>query len=134
MQKKIPVLDTNIIIRFLTADNKAQAEKIEILLKQSLPHSLEIPDVVIMEIVYVLLSYYGLSKKDVIGKITQLVDFDRFKVHKKLIKKSLEIFQIHNISFVDAYLCALVSTNKNESLYSFDKRLLRIKNTKIINP
>lgn len=134
MRKKIPVLDTNIIIRFLTTDNKTQAEKIEILLKQSLPHSLEIPDVVIMEIVYVLISYYNLSKDDVIEKITQLVDFDKFKIHKKLIKKALELFQIHNIFFVDAYLCALVSTNKNESLYSFDKRLLTIKDVKVINP
>ncbi len=134
MRKKIPVLDTNIIIRFLTADNKLQTEKIESLFKKCDKHSLEIPDVVIMEIVYVLLSHYHLSKKDTIEKITQLVDFDRFKVHKKLIKKTLELFQIYNISFVDAYLCARVSINKNESLYSFDKRLLTIKNVKVINP
>lgn len=134
MTNKNPLLDTNIIIRFLTNDSPHHAEKIEKLFAQSPTSSLEIPDVVIFEIVYVLLSFYQLSKEEVIEKIYLLINFEKIKTNKKLIKKTLEIFKKYPISFIDAYLCALVILKKHPFFYSFDKKLKKVREIKIKEP
>lgn len=127
MPIKLPVLDTNIIIRFLTSDSPLQAEKVEGLLKKSATGSLVIPDMIVAEIVYVLLSFYGLTKEEVIEKIGILLDYPKFKINKKLLKKTIEVFSEYNISFSDAYLCALNLTGKHNLIYTFDKKLEKIK-------
>jgi len=134
MPKKIPLIDTNIIIRFLADDPPEQAKLVEKLFRQASSSSLEIPDIVIAEIVYVLLSFYQLSKEEIIEKINQLIEFKKFKTNKKIIKKALEIYQIYPVSFIDAYLCSLVANQKNSFIYSFDKALKRIKEIAIKNP
>ena len=127
MKKKLPLLDTNVIVRFLTSDSKEQAERAEKLFQSSPKKGLEIPDLVIAEIAYVLLSFYELPKEEVIEKINALIDFDKFKTNRKIIKKTLEFFGEYNTSFVDAYLCSLVFYNKNRFVYSFDRNLLHMK-------
>lgn len=134
MKKKLPLLDTNVIVRFLTSDSKEQAERAEKLFQSSSKKSLEIPDLVIAEIAYVLLSFYRLPKEEVIEKIHALIDFDKFKTNKKIIKKTLELFKEYNISFVDAYLCSLVFHNKNKFVFSFDRNLLRMKEIRTQTP
>ena len=134
MQKRLPVLDTNIIIRYLTEDDVKQAQKVELLLKKTSTQKFEIPDVVIVEIVYVLLSFYNLTKDEVVEEINVLVDFNKFKTNKKVIKKTLEFFKNNNISFIDSYVSALVFYKKNEFLYTFYKTLLKIRGIKAISP
>ena len=134
MRKRLPILDTNIIIRYLTEDDVKQAQRVELLFRKIATPKLEIPDVVIVEIAYVLLSYYKLTKEDVVEKINVLVDFKKFKTNKKLIKKTLDFYKNNNISFVDSYISALVFYKKNEFLFTFDKALLKIKDIKAISP
>ena len=124
-QKK-PLLDTNIIIRFLTNDEPEQAVMVEKLLKQAKSNSFELPDLVVMEIVYVLLSFYKLSKVSVVEKMSLLLDFEAFELNEKLLIKTLGIFSKNSISFVDAYLCAKVKLGHNSRVYSFDKKLLKV--------
>lgn len=133
MGKKIPVLDTNIIIRFLTNDQPKQAAKVENLLKES-TFKLFIPDIIIAEIVYVLLSFYELPKSEVIEKINILLDFDKIKINNKILKKTLEIFSEYNVSFADAYLCALNILGKCGYIYTFDRNLTRVKSAETKSP
>lgn len=128
MQKKLSLLDTSIIVRFLTGDDKELADRAEKLFQEAENSSLEIPDLVVAETVYVLLSFYKFSKEEVIEKIDLLLDFEKFKTNKKVFKKTLEFFKENNISFVDAYLSALVSLSKNQKLYTFDKNLEKMAN------
>jgi len=121
-----PVLDTNLIIRFLLNDLPEQADKVEKLFSKAKPSSLEIPDIVIAEIIYVLLSYYELDKNSVIDKIDLLIEFEKIKCNKKILKNALEAFKNHSISFVDAYLLAKVTAGENSRVYSFDKGLGKI--------
>lgn len=134
MPEKLPVLDTNIIIRFLTSDNPVQAGKVEEMFKKSDSGSLVIPDLIVAEIVYVLLSFYNLPKEEVIEKIGALLDYPKLKTNKKLLKKTLEVFFDHNISFSDAYLCALNLIGKNPFIYTFDKKITRIENVMTKTP
>lgn len=134
MPKKLPVLDTNVIIRFLTSDSPSQAEKVENLLNKAEAGSLVIPDLIVAEIVYVLLSFYNLSKEEVIEKVGALLDYPKFKINKKLLKKTIEVFSENNISFSDAYLSALNLIGKHPFIYTFDKKLEKIKKVEAKTP
>lgn len=134
MLKKKPVLDTNLIIRFFTNDSPIQANRVEKLFQEAESASLEIPDLVIAEIIYVLLSFYRLNKEELVEKMTKLIEFEKIKTNKKVIKKALEFYSDYSISFVDAYLCSLVVNGKNSFIYSFDKGLPKIKAVKIKSP
>lgn len=127
MTKKKPVLDTNLIIRFLTEDNPIQAKKVKALLEKATEKSLWIPDLIIAEITYVLLSFYQLPKSQVITKITALINFPKIKTNQKILRATLHLYQKNNISFADAYLGALVKIKKASFLYTFDQKLIKIK-------
>lgn len=127
LQKKMHkknILDTNIILRFLLNDNKQQAEYAEKLFIKSPKHSLIVPDLVVAEIAYVLLSHYEFSKEEVIDKLSVLLTYEAFKLNNKVLKPALYYFKEKPISFVDAYLCALSNLSKTP-LITFDKKLPR---------
>lgn len=121
----ISILDTNILIRYLTNDTPKQAEAIKTLFQKAKEKSLMIPDIVLVEVVYVLLSHYELGKEEIIQKITILLTFEKFNLNSKLFQKTIELYANHSISFVDAYLIAL-SVFEEATLYTFDKKLLSL--------
>jgi len=134
MPANSPVLDTNILIRFLISDNKEQTFKIRKLFLKSPKKNLEIPDLVIAEVIYVLLSFYKIPKAEIVDKIASLIDSQIFVINEKIIKTALDIFKKENISFVDAYLCSLVVNGENSLLYTFDLKLLSNKEIKSQTP
>lgn len=134
MPNKKPVLDTNLIIRFLTEDSPSQAKKVRLLLEKSAAKSLWIPDLIMAEIVYVLLSFYRLPKTEVITKIAALINFPKIKTNQKILKTTLQIYDENNISFADAYLVALAKIKKASLVYTFDRKLHKIKGIKTKEP
>ncbi len=132
--KKLPILDTNLIIRFLTGDSVVQADRVRDLLRDSLKDSVEIPDVVFVEIIYVLLSVYKLAKEDIVENVSLLIELDSVSCNKKLIRKALDLFNNFQISYIDAYLGALVLTEKNTKLYTFDRKLSKVLGNSAVEP
>jgi len=126
MAKNNPLLDTNLIIRFLTQDNKEQAKRVEKLFT-SKNTIFEITDLVIAEIIFVLLSVYNLPKNDIVEKMSLLTEFEKIECNKKVLKTALDCWSNHPISFIDAYLLALATVEKNSCIYSFDNKLIKIK-------
>ncbi len=135
MNKNIDhILDTNILIRFLTHDSPKHAQRVKELFQTAPARSLTIPDVVIVEMVYVLLSVYQLTKEQIIQKIGLLLNFEKFKINTVLFQKTMEFYESHTISFVDAYVLASTFCKKNAVCYTFDKKLLAINQNKIKQP
>lgn len=128
------ILDTNILIRFLVNDPKKQASTVEDLFQRAENKSLVIPDVVLVETVFVLLSFYELSKEEMIEKLSSLIVYIKFDLHKTLFQKTLELYSKYPISFVDAYVGAASNTKPTRTIYTFDKRLLNIKEIKALKP
>lgn len=116
------LLDTNILIRYFTEDDKKKAAAVEKLI-QSSPKPLVIPDVAIAEIVWVLTSVYGQSREDIISKLGTLITLKSVKVNLKLISKTLLNFQDKKLGWIDAYLIALIQTGKHQGIYSYDQYL-----------
>ncbi len=123
MRSKLQIVDTNVIIRFLTQDHKTLSRKADNLLRSAKPKSLFIPDIVFAEIIFVLMSIYGLSKDEVVDNMRLIINFDAFKLNSSLLSMSLEIFNENNLSFIDSYILALSKLNKNSTVYSFDEKL-----------
>lgn len=134
MQQPKCILDTNILIRYLTNDTPAQTKAIETIFKNAKDKSLMIPDVVVIEIVHVLLSFYQMNKEDIIEKISILVSFEKFKVNTRLFQRVIEMYAQHPISFVDAYLLVLTTSDEKTVLYTFDRKLIAIDQTRVKQP
>ncbi len=123
---KPDLIDTNLIIRFITQDSKKQAEIAEKIFKTSPNRSLLIPDLVFGEIIYVLLSVYELPKNEIVQIAKKILVFPKFVFeNKSVLVKALDIWRENNISFIDAFLLA-----KQEALscklYTFDKKLSKL--------
>lgn len=127
MEKKQPIVDTNLLIRFLTNDNPSQADAVEALFTGAEEKSLYIPDVVIVETVFVLLSVYELTKEEIVEKLSILITYEKFSLDRALLHKTVELYGNYVISFVDSYVAACVALDRNNPLYTFDKKLLRVK-------
>lgn len=123
---KPDIVDTNLIIRFITQDSKTHTELAEKIFKTSPPRSLLIPDLVFAEIIYVLLSVYELSKEEVIEIAEKILIFPKFTFeNKSSLLKTLEIWRKNKISFVDAFLLAKQTLLKCK-LHTFDKELAKL--------
>lgn len=126
------LLDTNLIIRFLVDDDPKKVSRVEKLLKNSANKNI-ILDTVVAEIIWVLNSYYSLSKEDIISKIEALIHVDSIDCNLVLISRSLSLWRENNISYIDAYLASVAELG-NITLYSYDKRLMRIKSIVVREP
>lgn len=134
MVKKSKVVDSNLIIRFLAEDDSVKADAVERLLRNADPNELEIPDVIIAEIAWVLLSFYKLSKEEVIEKLEGLLTLENLKLNRGVLKRTIDIFRQYNLSYTDAYLSAYALENNAGAIYSYDEGLDKVKEIKRFKP
>jgi predicted nucleic acid-binding protein len=134
MAKKPKAIDANLIIRYLAEDDVRQAAAVEKLLKKAARNELEIPDVIIAEIVWVLFSFYKLSKEEIIEKLEGLLSLKKIKMNQRVLRRTVEIYRNYAISYTDAYLAAYALGNNLGQVYSFDKGLDQVVEIKRLEP
>lgn len=126
------LIDANLIIRFLLNDDPKKAIRIENLLQGNKENYLLV-DVIIAEIIWVLSSYYKFDKVAIIDKIRALIHLDTISCNRILLDNSLNVWEKHNVSFIDAYIIAIAESKKLK-IYSYDRGLDKVKITKRIEP
>jgi predicted nucleic-acid-binding protein len=119
------LLDTNIIIRFLTGDNekflKKSTEYFEKIEKAKI--EVEILSEVLMEAFFVLTKFYKLPKNEVISDLKTILSLEGvINKNKIILFETLNIIENKNIDFVDALICAKCKLQNYDKL-SFDKDL-----------
>lgn len=124
------ILDTNVVIRLLTADDKIKQEKSARLFEKIREGKITafIHDVIFAEIVFVLVSkkLYGLSKHKIQALLLPIVSLANTKFSsKKKIKRALELFVKYDIDFEDALIAADAENEKTE-IVSFDRDFKKI--------
>jgi len=113
-------IDTNYIVRYLTNDNIKMADIAEEILMNEIVF---ISHEVLAEVVYVLMGVYSISKIDISDMLISLISFDNIStLDDEVTVKTFEIFKEKNIDFVDCLLCAY---SKNDTIKTFDKKLLK---------
>ncbi len=123
--QNIPLIDANVIIRYLIGDGGALADKAkEIMYGVSAEtQKVFLKEIVIAEIIYVLEGVYNIEKEKVVFALTEILAVKSVKTENKaVIFKALQFYAENKIDFVDALL---ISYNHEEGVdvFSFDKKL-----------
>ncbi|MBI5788336.1 MAG: PIN domain-containing protein [Candidatus Schekmanbacteria bacterium] len=117
-------IDTNIFLRFLTADNKEKYNKCKQLFQRAVfgKELLITSDLVIAEIIWTLLSFYKIPKQEVIEKVTIILNTPNLKIENhKLINEALLLFSLKNLDFIDAYNSTYIRQKQIDGIYSYDR-------------
>ncbi|HLW02702.1 MAG TPA: PIN domain-containing protein [Ktedonobacterales bacterium] len=118
-------IDTNVLIRFLTGDDKQKQEAAAMLFRQVEEGALTIaaPDTVIADAVFVLSSkrLYHLDRAKVSALLTPLVKLPGFHVQNRLaLLRALEVYAEKNLDFGDALIIGAMEKAGSDTLYSYD--------------
>jgi predicted nucleic-acid-binding protein len=118
-------VDTNLFIRYLTNDDPAKAERVELLLKEAAAGKVRLvtAEMVIAEVVWVLESSYGLKSAEVAPLIRAILATSGLDVlNAPLVARGLEHYETKNIDFIDGYIAAVMEKQGITELYSFDRK------------
>ena len=130
-------IDSNVILRYLTQDPPGMAKKaLKIFMDAKEGRlTLLITSLTVAEVVWVLESYYGHSKKQIAETLTQLLFCDGLEVESlDLMIVSLNIYQDKNIDFADAVLASQALRIGPPFIYSFDHHLNRVTGITVKTP
>jgi predicted nucleic-acid-binding protein len=103
------LLDTNIIIRFLTGDDEKYLEKSTEYFEQIEQGLIEVEILseVLMEAFFVLTKFYKIPKIEVISDLKTILSLEGVVNRDKIILfETLTIIENKSIDFVDALICA----------------------------
>ena len=117
-------IDTNVLVRFLTQDDREQCRKIDNILVKCQKNStiIYVPDLVIIETIWVLESAYGFKKTEVIeaiGKVL-LAAFLEFE-DLSLLLRTQGYYQSGKADFSDYYIQCKAQKAGCIQLLTFDK-------------
>ena len=117
-------VDTNIFLRYLTADDPSKYSRCRTLFERAVAGDeiLITSEVVIAELIWTLLSYYKVSKEEVIEKVSKILNTPNIMVkNHKILAESLLLYSLKNIDFIDAYNSVYMKQSNSEEIYSYDK-------------
>src|SRR3989338_4086473 len=120
------VVDSDIIIRFLTNDDLAKAKKFQdkLLSKQKFT----LTDVTFAEVYWTLRSFYKFTKAKVADCLEALIITPSIACNHDILEEALRLLRSHNISFIDAYTAAYAATKEDGQLMSYDRGFDKIPN------
>lgn len=127
-------VDTNVLIRILVTDDK-QLDQVK-LARQFAKKAkiLFIPQIVQVELVWVLEAAYDLDKADIVKILHHLQTNEAFQLQNESeFSQALQCYQINNVDFSDC-LILIESKNENCSVITFDKKFSRLPNVKYLQP
>lgn len=126
------VVDSDVIIRFLTNDDSQKASRFERYLKTG--KKIILTDVTFAEIYWTLASFYQFPKNKILNPLEALVNHKSIICQKNILEKTIQILKEYNISLIDAYNAAYASISNEAKILSFDKGLGKIKNLTRVEP
>ena len=122
-------LDTNILIRYLTRDDEAKAERALALFQRIElgEEKVVTSPLVIFETVFTLQKHYKVSRLQIRDSIRDIIGLRGVQLaNKKTYERALDLFVAHNISFADAFNAAYMAWQRTTEIYSWDEDFDRI--------
>jgi predicted nucleic-acid-binding protein len=122
-------VDTNIFLRFLVNDIPEQADACEAIFRKAVAgeEALYTTDMVIAEIVWVLESYYDLSRSEVRTKVEKILNTQNLTCDsKETIICALVLYDEKRIDYIDAYNACIIRMKGIGEIYSYDKHYDRL--------
>lgn len=122
-------LDTNVIVRFLTRDNDILHPKAEAIMQAVTEGQLTVvcDPVILAEVVWVLNSFYKLSRPDIRELLLPIVESNNVLIpDKSRYVLALAIFGEGKAHYADACACAAAIEDCKGRLLSFDRELSKV--------
>lgn len=117
-------IDTNIFLRYLTRDDPLRYEKCREILKKGVEGKIGLvtSEMVIAELIWTLLSYYKVSKTDIVEKISVIVSTENLYIpDKDIIIDAVILYSRKNIDYIDAYNAVFMRYHDFQDIYSYDR-------------
>jgi predicted nucleic-acid-binding protein len=132
------VIDTNLLVRYLTNDEPQKAKAVDSLLNKALKGELKIliPSIVIAELVWVLESNYEMDAVEISELIEAILNTPGIDVtDKTIINSSIRLYKNKNIDLIDAWIIEFAKDRGIKTIYTFDKKHFRnIEGLEIMSP
>ena len=126
-------VDTNVLVRHLTGDPPAMAERASAFLAAE--SELYLADLVVAETIYVLESFYKTSREQVAEAMRSLVAMrSMITVDPALLLRAIEVHEVERLDFAEAYLVACAESTGIGRVASFDRTIDRVKTVERIEP
>ncbi|VAX05981.1 hypothetical protein MNBD_GAMMA26-652 [hydrothermal vent metagenome] len=128
-------LDSNVVIRYLVQDDKAQAGKANRLIEKVLTPERPglINHITLAEIAWVLKRCYGVTKPELVNILEGLLTTKQLLVENiEVAWKALRAFEAGNGDFSDALIAYLNQQLGCEDTVTFDKRAAKLEPMKLI--
>lgn len=126
-------IDTNIVVRHLTGDPPAMAERSTAFLAQA--DELLLTDLIAAETIDVLESFYEAPRPQVAEALRSLLAFDSIVcVDPALLLRAVEVYEVDRIDFAEAYLVACAETTGIDEIASFDRSIDRVTTIRRMEP
>jgi predicted nucleic-acid-binding protein len=119
------VIDTNLLVRFLTGDDPVKAGEVKRLLLRAGEGAVRllIPSVVIAELVWVLQSFYKLDRSEIVPLLNAIVHTRGMEVgDRPIVSEAIALYRDGTIDFIDAWIVAYARQIGVRSVYTFDRK------------
>jgi predicted nucleic-acid-binding protein len=130
----MPALDTNVLVRYLIADDKKQFETAKALIESVLEDEmLFVPISVSIELEWVLRSRYELGKDTILITFAQLLGSREIQFQEESsVEVALSLYTDHNADFADCFHIAIAYSNNAGPLLTFDRKASRVPGAAIL--
>lgn len=122
---KRAVIDTNLLVRYLTEDDPSKANEVRRLLLKAAEGAIRlvVPSVVIAELVWVLQSYYKLAREEIVPLLNAILHTRGVEVSdKSVVSDAIAIYGGGSIDFIDAWIVAFAKVVEVRTIYTFDRK------------
>lgn len=126
------ILDASVVVRYLVGDDMQKAKEFARFLGE-VKDKLLFLDVTVAEVVWVLGSFYGVSKTEITRKLIELLSCEAIEVSGAAVG-ALTIFSRRNVSYIDAYLAAKAVEDGVEEIVSYDRDFDKLAGVKRVVP
>jgi len=120
----IALLDTNVIIRFLTSDKTQRFQEVYTLF-ESLERGdlrVELKLIVLFQVVFVLKSFYSVPIEDIASGMLNILEYKGIVVkEKRIVRRALTLWHDNKLDIADCYLIACLEGDRQNILYSYDR-------------
>lgn len=125
----MPALDTNVLVRYVVQDDRAQLEAAKALITRCVEdgQTLFVPVTVALELEWVLRSNFGFAKDavmQVLGSLFSAVELS-FESERAL-EVALQLYRDGTADFADCVHVSLALRAGEQPLWTFDKRASRV--------
>ena len=128
-------LDTNVLVRFLVADDEAQAARVRSYIERAITggETLYINRIVLVETVWILTKFYRQPRPAVADTIERILLAAEFEVEEKqLAWEALHEFRRGTADFADALIGAVNRAAGCSTTATFDKEAGKLKNFSLL--